>query len=291
MQGAQAQTAGLAFLRIGTNAAALGMGSAQASSTDDAFSTYWNPAGLAAGRANSAALTHHVWIGDTRLYSLSARFQAGRRGGLGLAVTAAGSGDIPARSGPGDPEGFFDAQFASVGLSYGRAFGPLRLGVTAKYLVERIFEFSTNGYAFDFGGQLDLLDGVAQLGVSGQHFGDMAALNIEATELPRTLRGGIAVYPFRVLTEDDDAEFFDTHVTAEVAHRLSDDQTEVHVGAAVQVLETILVRGGVLTNNALWRYSLGVGVEFDALRFDYAYLPFRSGFGRSGHVLTLLYFW
>lgn len=282
---------GLAFLRIGTSASALSTGSGQVAISADAFSTYWNPAGLGRLATSSAALTHHVWVEDTRIYTLAAAFKTAERTGFGIAVTGVGSGDIPAYTGPGESAGFFDAQFASAGAGVGHAFGPVSVGVVAKFLSERIFDVSANGYAVDFGVQVHTPNDRIRVGFAAQNFGHMSELNVQASELPRTLRAGVGVYPFRILTREDREEFVNTVLIADVSHRLSDDETAIHLGLGVQVLETIMIRGGWQSNNDLWNFSLGAGVVFDAIQFDYAYLPFQSGFGRSGHVLSLLYLW
>jgi len=287
---AGAQESGLSFLRIGTDAAAIALGDAHVAHSRDAFATYWNPAGLAAGTENTTALSHHVWVGDVRTYAFASRFRAGAKGGLGLFVTATGSGDLEAREGPGDPAGFFDAQFVSTGAAYGRAFGPVRLGVTAKYLSERIFSQSASGYAFDFGVQADVLKGGLQLGAALQNVGEMNELNAASTKLPRTLRVGAAVYPFNILAEDG-ADLFNLMVVAEVSHNFAGDRTQVHVGLAGEAFEMLQIRVGYLSNDALRDISFGAGLRFSNLHFDYALLPFSSGFGGAGHVLTLAYGW
>ncbi len=282
---------GLAFLRIGTSANALAMGSAQAAIAEDAFSSYWNPAGMGHISENSAGLTHHVWIEDTRIYSLAAAMRPSFGGGIGVFLTAVGSGDIEARSGPGASSGTFRAQFVAAGATYGRAFGPVSFGATAKFLSERIFEYSANGFAVDVGARLDLADRRVKIGLAASNFGSMSELNVQASALPRTIRAGVGVYPFRIVTQDDREDLINTVVVFEVSRDLEEEENALHIGLEAQVLETILLRGGWQSNNDLWQFSLGAGVLFDPVRFDYAYLPFRSGFGRSGHVLTLLYNW
>ena len=210
-----AQESGLAFLRIGTNAAAGAMGDAQVSNSRDAFSTYWNPAGLAAASYNSAALSHHIWVAQTRTYSLAARFSSGEKGGVGLFVTALDSGDLEARENPGSPAGVFDAQFVSVGAAYGRSFGPIRLGATVKYLSERIFTNSASGYAFDFGFQADFLHEGLKIGAAFQNLGEMNNLNSVASELPQTLRAGFSIYPFRVLAMADGTVLLNAFLTGD----------------------------------------------------------------------------
>lgn len=288
---AGAQDSGLSFLRVGVNAEAGAMGDAHVARSRDAFSTYWNPAGLPAAEVNSAALSYYRWILDTGTYSAAARFRAGERGGLGIFATAMGSGDLEARQEPGDPDGTFGVQFISTGLSYGYQFGPVRAGVTAKYLSERIQNRSSNGYAFDFGLQSDVLDGGVHLGAVVQNIGEMNELVQEATRLPRAYRAGIGIYPFDVLLSEDSAMLLETLLIGQISHFPEAGRTQIHVGVSVAVLETIDVRAGYIANDALRSFSVGTGFDYEGFIFDYAFLPFESGFGGPGHLLTFGYAW
>ncbi len=288
---AQAQETGLNFLRIGTNASASAMGDAQVASSRDAFSTYWNPAGLAVTSLNSADVSHRIWIGDLRTYDMAARFQLGRKAGVGLAVTATDSGDLEAREMPGEPEGFFTAQFISVGLSYGRRIGPLRAGVTVKYLSEQIFENEATGYAFDAGVQLGVLRDLVRFGAALQNLGKMSKLEREATELPRTLRAGVALFPFHIIAEDDGTALLDVTLATEISHLFPGEITRLHAGVGLTVLDLLVARLGFITNDELRDLTFGLGLHSETLFFDYAYLPFEGGFEGPGHVLTLSYAW
>ncbi len=288
---AQAQDSGLSFLRIGTSAAAIALGDGYVALSRDAFSTYWNPAGLAVPGTNMLALSHHIWVSDVRTYAVSTRFGVGQTGGLGFFVTATGSGDLEARERPGPSEGTFDAQFVSAGAAYGRRFGPFRVGLTLKYLSERIFTSSATGYGLDVGAQLDLFGDRIQLGAALQNLGEMGKLNAEATKLPRTLRLGGALFPFRILNADDGTTLLSAFVTTEVSRNIPDETTRVHLGFAAEVLETIIARVGYITNDELRDLTFGAGLLYGGFRFDYALLPFSEGFGGTGHVLTLNYGW
>ncbi|ARA93491.1 hypothetical protein AWN76_010205 [Rhodothermaceae bacterium RA] len=288
---AGAQDAGLAFLRIGSNAAASAMGDGGVAYTRDAFATYWNPAGLAAAASNGAALSHVIWLGNVRTYALAGRFRAGRRGGVGVFVNATSSGNLQAREGPtAEPDGFFDAQFVSVGAAYGRRFGPLRLGAGVKYLSERLYVNDATGYAVDLGAQLGLWQEGLLLGAAWQNLGRMNALEATATPLPRLLRAGVAVRPFRILAARDGAEVLHLLLNAELSHVFPEERTQLHAGGSARVLDIIWLRAGVITDDAVRRFTFGAGLDYSALVFDYAFLPFDSGFGR-GHVLTLSYAW
>lgn len=288
---ASGQESGLAFLRIGTNAAAGAMGDAQVSNSQDAFSTYWNPAGLAAASSNSAALSHHIWVARTRSYSLAARASAGANSGFGVFLTALDSGDLEARENPGDPDGLFNAQFVSFGGAYGLAIGPVRIGATAKFLSERIFANSANGYAFDFGIQGDFLKEGIKVGAAFQNLGKMKKLDQIATELPETFRAGISIYPFRVLAMADGTVLLNAFLTGEVSHILPSETTRYHIGAAAEIIELVTVRAGYITNDTLRGLTLGGGLGSNGFLFDYAFMPFDNGFDGPGHVLSLLYIW
>ncbi|MEX1054762.1 MAG: hypothetical protein WED81_01965, partial [Rhodothermales bacterium] len=179
----------------------------------------------------------------------------------------------------------------SAGASYGRRFGPVRAGVSAKYLTERIFSRSSNGYAFDFGLQADLRKGDIRLGAALQNLGKMSLLESEATRLPRMLRAGVAVFPLRIWTAADEAAFLETMVTGEVLHNFTAEETQIHVGISGEVMEVIHLRGGYISDDLLRSFTFGIGLGYEGLNFDYAYIPFEEGFGRAGHILTLLYHW
>ena len=285
-----AQETGLTFLRIGVNAAASAMGDAQVAASNDAFSTYWNPAGLAQA-ASGFAISHRLWVGDVRAYDVAARLQAGRSGAWGLAVTATDSGDLEARQQPGDPTGMFRAQFISVGASYAHVAGPLRAGATAKYLRERIYEADASGYAFDAGVQLALPRRLVTLGAALRNAGKMSRLQGKATELPRTLATGAVLHPFRIVADRDGASLLDLEVTFEVSHVLPGDVTRLHSGLGVTILELATLRAGHISNDALRTLTFGLGLYWESLIFNYAYIPFESGFEGPGHVLSLSYAW
>lgn len=267
------------------------MGDAQVASSRDAFSTYWNPAGVAAAARNSVGGSFQAWVGDSKTYAAAARFRSGEKGGFGLFTTAMGSSDLEARSTPGEPQGTFDVQFVSAGASYGRRVGPARAGVSAKYLTERIFSRSSNGYAFDFGLQADILNGDVRFGAALQNVGKMSLLESEPTRLPRIFRAGLAAFPLRIWTATDEAAFLETMISAEIVHNFTAEETQVHVGLSAEVMEVIHLRAGYISNDLLRSFTFGTGLGYESLNFDYAYIPFEEGFGRAGHILTLIYHW
>ncbi len=287
---ATAQDSGLAFLQVGVDGRAVAMGDAQVASASGAFSTFWNPAGLVKGVGNSVGLSHHIWIGDVRTYALAGRFWAGSRSAFGLFVTSSSSGDLELRDRPGPAQGIFEAQYLAAGASYGRRIGPVRTGISVKFLSEEIFSERASGYGFDFGGQVDLLQGAVTAGATLRNVGKMSKLNAEATELPTTFRGGVEFRPFRVLTVDDES-LLNFIVAVDVARILPDNRTQYHFGLGAEILDVLVIRGGAITNDTVREFTGGVGFRYGPFNFDYGLVTFESGFGGPGHILTLGYAW
>ncbi len=285
------QTSGLAFLRIGINAEASAMGDAHVAVAEGAFSTYWNPAGLAAGTRHTVGISHRRWVGDLRMYDVAARFPAGKRAGLGLAVTASDIGDLAVRDRPGDAVGTFSAQYISAGLSYGRQVGPLRLGAAAKYLKERFFDADASGYAIDAGIQARFVQQYVALGAALRNVGSMSRLEREATPLPRTIQAGIALHPLHILADWDGTRLLNLMVTADMSYLTTTERSRLHIGAATTVMEMVVLRLGYITDDELRSVTAGSGILLESLMVDYAYIPFESGFEGPGHVLSLAYAW
>ena len=292
---AQAQTeSGLSLLRLGVDAAAGGMGEAQVAYSRDAFSAYWNPAGLAAPTANDAALSHQRWIYDIRTYALGSRLRLSERGGIGLFVMALNGSAFTGPERPATPEGELGPYSVGAGLGYGHAFGPLRLGLTAKYVRDRLFVTPITSYAIDLGVQTQVLDDFLRVGVALQNIGTTSGLIDEALPLPRTFRAGVAAAPFQIVAEEDGAPLLRAGLSLDVAHVFPDDAepvTRVHAGLTAEIMALLRMRVGYLSNSPLRRFTAGAGLHYEPFTFDYAFLPFRGQLEQYGHMVTLSYTW
>lgn len=286
---ARAQDSGLSFLAIGVDAASLSLGDQGVASAEGAFATYWNPAGMVAGGGRTLGVSHHRWIADVRTYAASGVLRSGANGAFGAFITATDSGDLEARNAPGEADGVFTAQFVAAGVSAARRVGPVRLGVTGKFISERIFGNSANGFAFDAGFQTSALNDGIRMGATVSNIGHMSKLNSEATKLPRLVRVGGVLYPFRILADLDGTVLLNTGILLEVSHNTVVEETRFHVGLTGEVLDVVTARVGYLSNDDLRDFSAGLGVEQASLTLDYAMLPFSDGFGGPAHILTVSY--
>ncbi|HRK73285.1 MAG TPA: PorV/PorQ family protein, partial [Rhodothermales bacterium] len=244
---------GVAFLQFAPDAKSAAMAGSGASLRGGPFATYWNPAGLAKGKGQSAGLSQQVWAAGVRTFSGAVRLQSGKNGNLGVLVTTTTAGDLEARESPGDPLGVFSAQFGNLNVAYARAFGErFRVGLGAKVLNQRLDTFSERGWALDAGFQSQMAKGDVEVGASLRHFGK---LGNGTDALPTTIQGGASFFPFKILGNEDGSRLLDTQFTIEAQHVFPNDLTHLQFGLSTQALEVLSLRAGYRTNDELRSWS------------------------------------
>jgi len=163
---AQSEPGG-AFLLIAPGARAGGMGETQVAVANDAYATYWNPAGLAIPEGREIAVMHMNWLpglaNDVYYEFLAYRHQLGNFGAIGFHGTYVSLGEIvhTTTSNP-EPLGTFSSYMWSAGISYAQKLtASLSIGMTVKYyqqflaparVLESISSDAVSGnVAFDIG--------------------------------------------------------------------------------------------------------------------------------------------
>ncbi len=151
-------TAGAQFLKIGLGARYIGLGEASAAVVNDGYSMYWNPAGMSHVDRTEFSFTNVDWISDVSLNYVSLTKPMDFGGALGFAMTVMNVGKMEETT-IYEPEGtgdYFDATSYTIGVGYGRYFTDrFALGMTIKYVSERISEARSGGVAIDFGTQFE----------------------------------------------------------------------------------------------------------------------------------------
>ena len=145
--------AGAIFLLIAPGARAGGMGEAQVAVADDAYASYWNPAGLSSLKKNEILLDHQDWILDVDLDFVGASFKT-PFGTIGAAICAMYMGEMEVTT-THNPEGTgekFSAGSIMGQLTFSRSLTDrFSFGVTAKVVRESIYNSKANGFALDLG--------------------------------------------------------------------------------------------------------------------------------------------
>ena len=152
-------TSGAQFLKIGPGARADSLGGAFGAIVDDATAIYWNPAGLSQLDAISFNDTHTFWVGDTRFNFLAGAVPVENVGTFAGSITALmmPAMEITTLAKPDGTGQWFDAGDWAVSLAYARQLyesdngAKLSVGITGKYIYQKIHRESAKGVALDIG--------------------------------------------------------------------------------------------------------------------------------------------
>ena len=272
-------TSGLTFLTLGVGARSLGMGEAYAAAIGDPAALHYNPASLGSVGTTTISFMHRAWIQGTNAEYLTAAFPLGAVS-LGASVYSVGVDDIEVREIPGAPVSTFTARNAALGLSLGYTFSPeLTIGVTAKYVYEKILVDEAGGMAFDLGATYATSFG-ARIGAAILNLGSMSPLGNESSNLPDIFRGG-AAYSTEIAGPD-------ATITgaADVIVPFGEGSTHVHLGAESLLYQTIFVRAGYQTGYDARSFTAGAGFQKGMIAIDYAFMPTRFDLGAT-HAISL----
>ena len=276
---AQAGSTGLAFLKLGVGGRALGMGEAYTAIANDPAATYYNPAALSLSDASQFLLMHKQWIQDTRTEFFAAKTTLDRFT-LGVSLNATSVDNIEIRDVPGPPIGTFNAHNAAIGASGAYRINPeLSVGATVKYLYEKILVDEATGYGVDLGATY-LTPWDIRLGLAASNLGSMSKLVLESSKLPTAVRIG-AGYETPVESIDGILS-----ASADAVSYTGEGTTHLHVGAELDYKHTFAVRAGYQTGYEAKGFSAGVGIVYDLLRLDYAFVPFGYDLGTT-HTFSL----
>lgn len=275
----EAGSSGFLFLRLGNGARAGGMGEAFVAVADDATGIYYNPAGLASLEGVEINLTHSEWVQDIRFEQVSvANEMFGGVGALSFTGVYYGEmdryGDYPSLT----PDGTFAPYDLSASCAYAMDVLPnLSAGLSVKLMYEKIDFESATGWAIDAGvSHRTVIEGLT-LAASMQNLGPQAKFVEEKFYPPFTLRGGAA---YRV----DDPWLGGAAILAADALLPNDGELRLHAGLEYTYRSIVSVRTGYKGNYYAQGFTLGVGVRYKNLVFDYAYLPVEFELGDSHRV-------
>jgi hypothetical protein len=288
----KAGRASFQFLKIGIGARQTGMGEAGISVVQDVNSMFWNPAGLTGIASGEASFSYNRWFADMNYVSAAAAMKWPGVGVIGASFANLGYGDIPealAVVGSGSSDTRTGQTFTGgdmmAGISFARNFTDnLSIGVTAKYLQEKLFIYTVKTYAFDVGTYYDTQFKGIRFAMSAQNFGkSVEFLSVgsreEGYDIPLLFTIGASV---DVINPGD--AFFNAgesqRLTLAVETVNSNDYGERwHVGAEYGFMGFLFLRGGYRFNYEDGNLSLGLGLQKKFgdldLRVDYSYVGYE----------------
>ena len=145
-----------AFLRMGTSARSLAMGSGFTAEIDQGFSAYHNPASVAFLNKRQLAFSHHALNLDRRLMMSSISTGIPPTAGLGVAWVSSGVDNIQGRSTSGYKTQILSTSEDAIFISFAQRITPwLALGINVKILSHQLpmneSQLAGKGTGFDIG--------------------------------------------------------------------------------------------------------------------------------------------
>jgi len=267
---------GLSYLKIGVDARAAAMGDAFTAVANDASATYWNPAGLAGSGNNSVILMHNSWLQDVNQEFGAVQFVNGTHN-IAVSINMISVTGIELRDETASeiPIGETQALNTYLGLAYAtEIFGSWQFGLQAKYLYEKYYLYSADGFALDLGIKKENLLQDLSWGLVIQNLGKMSALREEATTLPLNLRTGVSyLLPFQLLENRP-------LIAADINYVL-DDVTTFNLGVEVPLVTYADIRLGYVLGRESQSITAGFGLNYGVFNIAYAFVPYSYDLGNS----------
>lgn len=284
-----AQTTTFEFLRNDMSARAAAMGGSFVSVIGDPAAAFYNPATLATVNENQAQFGY-----GKHLLDINSGFASYNQPVEGVGMMSAGVqyysyGTMEEMDSKGTDLGTFGAHDLAFSVSMAHELEEnLYYGVTAKFIFSSIAEYSSNGFATDFG-MLYVLPGnnPVTIGASVTNLGAQMSTYAGTKEsLPLEVSLGATVKPQHLPL----LLSFNFHKLTDKQDSFANHFKQFTLGGELQLGKAVRFRVGYVnerrselkieTSSGLAGFSFGAGLVLEKLRFDYA----NSSFGKIGSI-------
>jgi len=265
-----------AFLRMGTSARSLAMGSGFTAEIDQGFTSYHNPAGVAFLNKRQLGFSYHALNLDRRLMMSSISTGLPPTAGMGVAWVSSGVDNIQGRSTAGSKTQVLSTSEDALFISFAQRITPwLALGINVKVLNHQLpmneSQLAGKGTGFDVG--------LMVLPEENLHFAFVIQdLNTNYQwNTGDVFEGEGRVYKesfpamYRLGTTFTFQRIYFTGDIGVLAHQDDILGATIRFGGEYRMEENYFIRAGFGNN----RFSLGAGLNFTFLKlndafFDYA---------------------
>ncbi|MCC6396927.1 MAG: PorV/PorQ family protein [Bacteroidetes bacterium] len=290
------------FLKIGIGGHQSALGECGVVAVRDVNSMFWNPAGISGIQNVEASFSYNNWFVDLKYLAGAAGVRIPDVGIVSVGFASLDYGNIQEAlvRGQGTSSdtrtgGTFGGGDMMVSLSFAREFSDqLAIGLTGKYVREKLFNYSAGAFAFDVGTYYNTGFKGIRFGMSFQNFSESVKFldqgaREEGYDLPLVFRLGAS---FDLVEEKDGfIPLGDDHrvVMSFEALNTNDFGERYHVGAEYSFMDFIHLRGGYRFNYAEGNLSFGVGLQKQLssifVSVDYSFVSYE--FLESPHRVTL----
>lgn len=286
--------AGYTFLKIGVDARSTALAEAAVTLQGDAATLFFNPAGITAVEDKSFFVGHTLWFADIGKSAFSYAMRVGQIGHFGISALVMDYNTIEGTEiDPFNPVGYRDTgnigvQEYAIGLTYGKRFtDKFGIGITAKFCSQDFVVTNSQTVAFDIGTIYDVGWNGVKVAMSIQHFSKNMKYVEESFQLPLTFHIGASVDVLDLInagTEDHDLDFlFEGNNPIDYSERF-------HTGFEYWYRDIIALRTGYKFNYDEAGLTLGTGIKYNMLDFNYSYAGFGEYLGSVNRVSMTLNF-
>jgi len=272
---------GFVLLKMDTEPAAAGLAGCEYLKIDNRSALQYNPAALHHQNSTVFAAGYSKYLDDGQTGFVSGATDTGW-GNIGMDISWLNFGNLDGREKPTEqPQYTFDAGYLNISAGYAYSFfNHLQLGISGKYLVEKIEFESADGYAVSSGIKLVNLPENSSFSLTIQNIGAMNELNKEKTKLPGSIEAG-AGYNYTI-------NDFNLFGALKSSYLLEDEKNQLNCGLELGYKKQFFVRGGYRFDQEGLPLTIGLGLNYTGFGFDYSFSEFADDFGQI-HTVGLSY--
>lgn len=256
---------GWKMLEISSGATMNSLANTGALHSTDSFGFIQNPTSSVFTRKRAISFSHHFWIFDTRMDNLAFVNNQGNYA-YGFAVRALDYGTLEARDETGAYIGDFHPLDLNIIANYSHRIMPSHfVGINVRGLYTKIYSASSTGLSTDLA--YTYLTPYRGLTVSGvlQNIGKTGRLRHETIKLPFSQH-------LSIIKEKDFSNI--NSVNELKIENTADNEIRASLGSDLTIYDLLSFRLGYKINHDSESYSLGFGVNYFNVFFDYAFIPF-----------------
>ncbi len=269
---------GMSFLKIGFGARNIALGDVGVISSNNVSAVAYNPALLTYGEKSEVALSHSSWMNDVSSEMLGAKFSLFSLP-FALYINSSQISDIEIRRKPGEAVAKFNANYFAASLSSAyKITNSLSAGASVKFLYQGMYVYEATGWAVDFGAYYRNAVKNLDLSFAVRNIGTMNKLKEESTKLPSLFSFGMSyqiIHPVK---------FINLKIFAATKKYFDDTNLHLHFGTEFSFKDFIYLRTGYQTGYDARSYSVGLGLLWRGINFDYAFAPFDYSLGNSNII-------
>jgi len=286
------------FLRMGVGARAMGMGNAYTAVEGDIYSSYFNPAGLAAMRERQLALSIRYLSMDRKFMHLVYGNRIGPDADFAISWIQAGTDEIISRDLNGNPTGSLEDKRNAIYLTFSKNLNRwFSFGINTKLALWKLGGENAKAYGFDVG---TVVRPVKKLALSFV----IRDINSRFTWKTERWNEKFSSGEGQPMEKKDE---FPVYYTLGLAYRLymdklllsaalesvEDNPIGLNVGVSFDLTERFTLRTGIYNftssdelNSGSYTFGFTLGVT-NSMDFDYAYVP--DAFANdSFHTISLV---